>query len=39
MTITINNTDDIAKMRIAGKLASEVLDYITPFVVSGVATE
>jgi methionyl aminopeptidase len=39
MTITINNTDDIAKMRIAGKLASEVLDYITPFVVSGVTTE
>ncbi len=39
MTITINNTDDIAKMRIAGKLASEVLDYITPFVVNGVTTE
>ncbi len=39
MTITINNTDDIAKMRIAGKLASEVLDYITPFVVIGVTTE
>jgi methionyl aminopeptidase len=39
MTITINNADDIAKMRIAGKLASEVLDYITPFVVNGVSTE
>lgn len=39
MTITINNIDDIAKMRIAGKLASEVLDYITPFVVNGVTTE
>ncbi len=39
MAVTINNTDDIAKMRIAGKLASEVLDYITPFVVSGVTTE
>ena len=39
MTITINNADDIAKMRIAGKLASEVLDYITPFVVNGVTTE
>ena len=39
MTITINNNDDIAKMRIAGKLASEVLDYITPFVVHGVTTE
>ena len=39
MSITINNADDIAKMRIAGKLASEVLDYITPFVVHGVTTE
>lgn len=39
MSITINNADDIAKMRIAGKLASEVLDYITPFVVNGVTTE
>ena len=39
MAITINNADDIAKMRIAGKLASEVLDYITPFVVHGVTTE
>ena len=39
MTITINNNDDITKMRIAGKLASEVLDYITPFVVNGVTTE
>ena len=39
MTITINNADDIAKMRIAGRLASEVLDYITPFVVHGVTTD
>ena len=39
MTITINNADDIAKMRIAGKLASEVLDYITAFVVHGVTTD
>jgi methionyl aminopeptidase len=38
MTITINNADDIAKMRIAGKLGSEVLDYITPFVVHGATT-
>ena len=30
--------DDIAGMRIAGRLASEVLDYITPFVVPGVTT-
>jgi len=39
MIITINNAVDIAKMRIAGKLASEVLDYITPFVVNGVTTD
>jgi methionyl aminopeptidase len=39
MTITINNAEDIAKMRIAGRLASEVLDYITPFVEHGVTTE
>ena len=39
MTITINNAQDIEHMRIAGKLASEVLDYITPFVVNGVTTE
>ena len=39
MTITINNESDITKMRIAGKLGSEVLDYITPFVVHGVTTD
>ena len=39
MTITINNADDIAKMRIAGRLGAEVLDYITPFVVHGVTTD
>jgi methionyl aminopeptidase len=38
MTITINTESDIAKMRIAGRLGSEVLDYITPFVVHGVTT-
>jgi methionyl aminopeptidase len=39
MTITINTEEDIAKMRIAGRLGSEVLDYITPFVVHGVTTD
>ena len=39
MPITINNESDIAKMRIAGRLGAEVLDYITPFVVAGVTTE
>ena len=39
MAITINNESGIAKMRIAGRLGSEVLDYITPFVVHGVTTD
>ena len=39
MTISIKNNDDIKKMRVAGKLASEVLDFITPFVKPGVSTE
>lgn len=38
MAITIKNQQDIEKMRIAGRLASEVLDYITPYVVHGVTT-
>ncbi len=39
MTVTIKNKEDIQKMRVAGKLASEVLDYITNFVVPNVTTE
>lgn len=39
MAITIKNEQDIQKMRVAGKLASEVLDFITPHVVAGVTTE
>ena len=39
MTITINNQEDIEKMKVAGKLASEVLDFITPFVKPNVTTE
>ncbi|HEX9390732.1 MAG TPA: type I methionyl aminopeptidase [Usitatibacteraceae bacterium] len=38
MSVSIKNSEDIAKMRIAGRLASEVLDYITPFVKPGVTT-
>ncbi|TDN69683.1 type I methionyl aminopeptidase [Paraburkholderia sp. BL10I2N1] len=38
MAITLKNEDDIAQMRIAGRLASEVLDYITPFVKAGITT-
>ena len=36
MTITYKDADGIAGMRVAGKLASEVLDYLTPFVQPGV---
>ncbi len=39
MAITIKNELDVGKMRVAGKLASEVLDFITPYVVAGVTTE
>ncbi len=39
MTISIKSKDEIEQMRIAGKLASEVLDYITPFVKPGIKTE
>ena len=38
MSITLKNEHDIAKMRVACRLASEVLDYITPFVQAGVTT-
>ncbi|NBR94973.1 MAG: M24 family metallopeptidase, partial [Proteobacteria bacterium] len=38
MKITIHQEQDFAKMRVAGKLACEVLDYITPFVQVGVNT-
>ena len=39
MSVSIKNAEDIAKMRVAGRLAAEVLDYITPFVKPGVTTE
>ena len=38
MKISIKNDTQIQKMRIAGKLASEVLEMIEPFVVPGVST-
>jgi methionyl aminopeptidase len=37
--ITIHKSEDFEKMRKAGKLAAEILDYITPFVEIGVSTE
>ncbi|WP_044530408.1 type I methionyl aminopeptidase [Herbaspirillum sp. B65] len=36
--ITIKTAEDIEGMRVAGRLAAEVLDYITPFVKPGVST-
>lgn len=38
MTIELKSIEDIEKMRIAGRLASEVLDFITPHVVAGIST-
>jgi methionyl aminopeptidase len=38
MKISIKNKEDIKKMRIAGKLAAEVLEMITPHVVPGIST-
>ena len=38
MTITIKTGADIEGMRLAGRLASEVLDYITPHVTAGIST-
>jgi methionyl aminopeptidase len=39
MSITIKTPEEIQKMRVAGRLAAEVLDYIEPFVKPGVSTE
>lgn len=38
MAIKLKTAEEIEKMRIAGKLAAEVLDMIEPFVKSGVST-
>ncbi len=38
-TVTLHNLEDFKAMRKAGLLAAQVLDYITSFVVPGVATE
>ena len=39
MSISLKKPEEIEKMRIAGKLAADVLDMITPFVIPGVTTE
>ena len=38
-TIPLHTEADFKSMRLAGRLAAEVLDYITPHVVPGVTTE
>ena len=38
MTVIIKTAEDIEKMRVAGRLAAEVLDMIGPYVVPGVST-
>ena len=39
MTITIKSAADVEGMRIAGRLASEVLDMLTPHVKPGITTD
>ena len=39
MNISIKTLEEIKKMRIAGKLAAEVLEMITPHVLPGISTE
>lgn len=39
MTVHIKTPEEIAKMRVAGKLAGEVLEMITPYVKPGITTD
>ena len=38
MSVVIKNPEEVGRMRRAGRLAAEVLDYIAPFVKPGVTT-
>ena len=38
MTITLKTPTDIDAMRVAGRLASEVLDFLTPHIKPGITT-
>ena len=38
MNVVIKNQQDIEKMRVAGRLAAEVLDFVTPHIKPGVTT-
>ncbi|WP_435104705.1 type I methionyl aminopeptidase [Arhodomonas sp. AD133] len=39
MSVTIKSAEEMEKMRVAGRLAAEVLDVVTPHVQPGVTTE
>ena len=39
MAVTIKNKEEIEKMRVAGRLAAEVLEMIEPHVVEGISTD
>ena len=38
MSVSLKSPDEIARMRKAGRLASELLDYLTPHVAAGITT-
>ena len=38
MSVHLKTPDEIAKMRVAGQLASELLDFLTPHVQPGITT-
>lgn len=38
MSVNLKSIDDVEKMRVAGRLAAAVLDYITPHVQAGITT-
>ena len=39
MSVNLKTSEEIARMRVAGRLAAEVLDFVTPHVKPGVTTE
>src|SRR5207248_208321 len=39
MSVSIKTPDEIEKMRVAGRLAGEVLDMIGPYVKAGISTD
>ena len=38
VSVSLKSSEDIASMRVAGRYASELLDYLAPQVVPGVTT-